>query len=372
MALAVNFMGLHLKNPLIVAAGPWSGNSTKIKESFAAGAAAVVTETIVSEPCFDVNPRLAYNGSGMQNIRRYSNRSFEEWITELAIAKSTGGVVIASVLAQTPSEIGYIAEKVEKAGADALELGIACPMGEGVEVIAADPNRVYALTKAVVERVKIPVMVKLSQNMTNMGQVGRFVEDAGGHGISAIDTVRCILGVDIEKRRPLLPTYGGYSGPPIKPMGLASVASIAQSTTLPVCGVGGIENYKDVIEYLMIGATTVQIGTSLILYGIGRLTKILEDLERWMEQNGVENINEIRGVALNKLQSFDNIKVEPKAVKINGSCKRSDCNRCIECCGIYEAISKIGEEIVVDPYKCTGCGLCRDVCMDNKFSLVRR
>ncbi len=370
--LAVDFMGLQLKNPLIVAAGPWSGSSKKIKESFAAGAAAVVTETIVSEPTFDVNPRLAYNGSGLQNIRRYSNRSFEEWIDEIGEVKSCGGIVIASVLARTASEIGYIAEKVERAGADALELGIACPMGEGIEVIASDPSRVYSLTKGVVEKVKIPVMVKLSQNMTNMGQVARFVEVAGGNGISAIDTVRCILGVDINKGTPLLPTYGGYSGPPIRPMGLASVASIAQSTSLPVCGVGGIENYTHVIEYLMLGAAAVQIGTSLILYGVDRLSEILEELQEWMNKNGIQDINQIRGIALKELKSFDDIKIEPKKAVLNDLCDRLDCNRCIDCCGISRAITREDEAIFIDTEECTGCGLCRDVCPDYRFSLVRR
>lgn len=372
MVLAVDFMGLHLKNPLIVAAGPWSGSSRHIKEAFKAGAGAVVTETIVSEPCFDVNPRLAYDGAGLQNIRRYSNKSFEDWLRELEQIKNENGVVIASILSQSPSEIGYLAEKVEKAGADALELGLSCPMGEGVEVIAANPNRVYSLTKAVVEKVKIPVMVKLSQNMTNIGQVGRFVQEAGGSGISAIDTVRCILGVDLQKRKPFLPTYGGYSGPPIKPMGLAAAASLAQSTSLPVCGVGGISSCEDVLEYLMLGATTVQIGTSLALHGMKHMTKISEDLERWMEKNRIENLNEITGIALKELRSFDNIKVEPKMVSVDGPCHRAECSACTDCCGIYEAISKTEEQINVDPVKCKGCGLCCYVCPDHKFSLVRR
>lgn len=370
--LAVDFMGLKLKNPLIVAAGPWSGSSKKIKESFAAGAAAVVTETIVSEPTFDVNPRLAYNGSGLQNIRRYSNRSFEEWIEDIYHVKESGGIVIASILAQTDSELGYIAEKVEKAGADALELGLSCPMGEGVEVIASDPNRVYALTKGVVEKVKIPVTVKLSQNTTNMGQVARFVEVAGGHGISAIDTVRCIMAVDIHKRKPLLPTYGGYSGPPIRPMGLAAVASISQSTALPVCGVGGIEDYVNVIEYLMLGATAVQIGTSLILHGIDHLAKILEDLERWMDEEGLADINKIRGVALKELKSFDNIMIEPKKASLKEDCDNLDCSRCVNCCGIYEAISREEGAISISVEQCTGCGLCRYVCPDGRIILVRR
>jgi len=113
-------------------------------------------------------------------------------------------------------------------------------------------EKIYEMTRKVVNSVDFPVMVKLSQNVTNMSKVACAVEKAGGSAISAIDTVRCILGVDIKMRKPYLPTYGGYSGPPIKPLGLASVATIAQSTKLPVCGIGGIESYENVLEYMML------------------------------------------------------------------------------------------------------------------------
>lgn len=369
MTLAVDFMGLQLKNPIIVAAGPWSRNGEMIKKAIAAGAGAVVTETIVNEVNIDVRPRVAYHGGGVQNIRLYSEILLEEWEREIEIAKSQDGIVIANICAQTSSEISYIAGKMEKIGADGIELGLASPMGEGLEVMAASADKIYEMTKKVVDSVNIPVMVKLSQNVTNMSKVACAVERAGGSAISAIDTVRCILGVDIKSRKPYLPTYGGYSGAPIRPLGLASVATIAQSAKLPVCGIGGIENYENVLEYMMLGASVVQMGTSIMLNGFEHIEKVKKELERWMEINRIESLTEIRGAALQDIRAFDEIQVEPKISRFHQECTREDCGKCIKSC-IYEAISKPGNGMVLSPEKCSGCGLCCDVCPDGRLELV--
>lgn len=369
MTLSVDFMGLKLKNPIIVAAGPWSRNGEMIKKAFLAGAGAVVTETIVNEVNIDVRPRVTYHNGGVQNIRLYSDILLEEWEREIDIAKSQDGVVIASICAQTPSEISYIAGKMEKIGVDAIELGLASPMGEGLEVMAASAEKIYEMTKKVVNSVDIPIMVKLSQNVTNMSKVACAVEKAGGSAISAIDTVRCILGVDIKARKPYLPTYGGYSGPPIKPLGLASVATIAQSTKLPVCGIGGIETYENVLEYMMLGASVIQMGTSIMVHGLEHIEKIRYNLEEWMQKNKIEDLWEIRGVALPAIKSFDEIQVEPKVSHLNEECRRVDCEKCVKCC-VYEAISKVENNVLVHADKCRGCGLCCDICPDRKINLI--
>jgi len=369
MTLAVDFMGLKLKNPIIVAAGPWSRNGDMIRRAISAGAGAVVTETIVNEVNIDVRPRVAYRNNGVQNIRLYSDILLEEWEREIDIAKSNDGIVIANICAQTSSEISYIAGKMEKVGVDAIELGLASPMGEGLEVMAASAEKIYEMTKKVVNSVDIPVMVKLSQNVTNMSKVACAVEKAGGTAISAIDTVRCILGVDIKNRKPYLPTYGGYSGSPIRPLGLASVATIAQSTKIPVCGIGGIENYEHVLEYLMLGATAVQIGTALMINGFGHIEKIKNDLEKWMDENGIQSLSEIRGTALGDIKSFDEIQVEPKVSRIKEPCRNLDCEKCINAC-IYGALSRTDGVISVNEGRCRGCGLCGDICPDREFELI--
>ncbi len=366
----IDFMGLQLKNPIIVAAGPWSRNGEMVRRAFQAGAGAVVTETIVNEVNPDIRPRMAYDGQGVQNIRLYSDMRIEEWEQEIRLAKSEGGVIIASVCAQTPSEIKYLATKMEKIGVDAIELGIASPMGEGVEVIASSPERVYELTKAVADAVEIPVMVKLSQNASNIARNARAAEKAGARGISAIDTIRCIIGVDIDTGKPLLTTYGGYSGGPIRPMGLASVATVAQSVRLPVCGIGGIETGRHALEYMMLGASTVQLGTAILLEGYSAIGRILAELAQWQEKKGIADLAQLRGMALPELKAFDDIALEPKTAKSAGTaCRDIACRKCARAC-LYDAIEKKSDVITIERDRCRGCGLCVSLCPEKLIRLA--
>ncbi|CAA7600940.1 Dihydroorotate dehydrogenase domain protein [Acididesulfobacillus acetoxydans] len=368
MDLAVDFMGLKLKNPIMVAAGPLTATGEMLRQAVEAGAGAVVTKTIVNEIRPKVRPRLAALGEGMQNIELYTEFSLEAWEHEIRYAKSHGAVIIANILAHTPSEMADIALRVEKFGADAIELGVACPHGEGLEGLFADPAQLYSFTKSVVQRVNIPVMVKLSPNVTNMAKMAMSAEQAGASAVSAIDTVRAIIGVDLESGRPLLSTYGGYSGPPVRPIGLAAVALISQAAKIPVCGIGGISNSHHVLEYMMLGASTVQLCTSLILNGLDSLSKIIHDLETWLMQHNVADFGQIRGKALQSLKSFEEIKVEPYVAKALQGCSDLSCNLCVRGC-IYKAVHKSKFKVTVDQNLCTGCGLCLSVCPDKAFVL---
>lgn len=371
MALSVDFMGLKLKNPIIVAAGPWTRNGEMIKKAIEAGAGAVVTETILNEIRPTVRPRIVSNPSrGIQNISLYSEIELEDWEDEIAIAKSSGGIVIANVLAHTPSEMAYIASRLEKFGADAIELGLACPHGEGIEVLASDPKKIYEITRKVSENVKIPIMTKISQSVTNIPKIAYSIEKGGASAISAIDTIRSILGVDITTGKPLLPTYGGYSGAPIRPIALAAVATIVQATKLPVCGIGGIETSKNVLEYIMLGASVVQIGTAVMLNGYDYINTIVSDLNAWMEDNDIPSIDAIRGKALSSLKSFEEIGIEPLVSSMFKSCLRNECQECVKSC-LYSAISKPFHEVHIDTNKCTGCGLCVSRCPDSNMKLHR-
>ncbi len=368
--MKTSFLGLSLKSPIIVAAGPWNRDGESIRRSLATGVGAVITETIVSDPNIDVRPRIAFDGNGVQNIRLYSDVQIEGWEREMAIAKSNGGVVIANVSAHTPSELAYLAVKMEKYGADGIELGLSSPVGEGLEVATSDPAEVYEMTRYVVENVKIPVIVKLSQNVTNLSRVAQEVQRAGGSAVSAINAIRCVLGVDIERMEPLLPTYGGYSGKPIKPLGLASVASVAQTVDIPICGIGGIDSYQSALEYIMLGASAVQVGTTLMLHGRDYISKIVEDLDRWGEENNISDVKEIRGKALEKLKSFEEIKIEPLICHPDNHIPCAEgCSMCIDAC-IYGALSKEEDNVIIlNPQRCTGCGLCTFICPVKKLRL---
>ena len=363
-----DFLGMKLKNPLIIAAGPWNRDGRSLHDSIAAGAGAVVTESIVSDTMIDVGPRIACDGSGAQNIRLYSDIQVEGWQRELEIAKADGGIVIASVSAHTPSEVAYLASKLERFGADAVELSVSNPMLESLEVVASHADTIYEMTKAVVAAVKIPVLVKLSQNTTNIAKVAKAAKEGGASGVSAINTVRGILGVDLETARPTLSTYGGVSGDYIRPMALASVATIAQTVDIPISGIGGVRTAEQALEFMMLGAHTVQIGTAVMLQGKDVVARIAEGMEQWMKEHGHRRWEEIRGCALSNLKSFDEMRYEPFVSTVTGVPCRENCSRCVDTC-MYGAITKMDTTVRVDRMKCMGCGLCTTICPEKKLSL---
>ncbi|MDA3809011.1 MAG: 4Fe-4S binding protein [Spirochaetaceae bacterium] len=370
MDLTSNLMGIPLKNPLILSSGPLSRSGEMMIKALDAGAGAVVTETILNEIRPNVRPRMINRGDGLQNIRLYSEFSLEEWEKEIGLVKEHGGIVIANILAHSPSEMAFLARTVEKYGADALELGVSSPHGEGLTVLGCDPPNLYEMVKTVVDVVNIPVMVKLSPYVNNLAALAKAAEKAGAMGISAINTVRSILGVNIDDMVPLLPTYGGYSGDPIRPIGLGAVATICQTVDIGVSGIGGISKFNHLLEYLMLGAETCQLQSALILHGFDLIKEILDSLNLWMESKSYTSLDEIRGKALSRLKSFDEIVLEPKiALKIK-DCPLPDCHLCLDSC-TYKALYKNQKgQLEVNSILCSGCGLCVSICPYQCFSMV--
>lgn len=369
MDLSSNLMGIPLKNPLILSSGPMSRSGEMMIKALDAGAAAVVTETILNEIRANVRPRMFSRGKGLQNIRLYSEFSLEEWEREIGIVKDRGGVLVANILAHSPSEMAFLGRTVESYGADAIELGVSSPHGEGLAVQGSDPENLYEMVKTVVQSVHIPVMVKLSPYVNNLAALAKAAQKGGAGGISAINTVRSILGVDIDTMVPLLPTYGGYSGDPIRPIGLGAVATICQTVDLSVSGIGGISRFNHLLEYLMLGADSCQLQSALILQGFSVITEILKELESWMDEKNFTSLEQIKGKALNRLKSFDEIVLEPKVAVNKLDCPLADCTLCIDSC-IFSALSKNGEGLVdINSSLCNGCGLCVSVCPHNCFAM---
>ena len=167
----------------------------------------------------------------------------------------------------------------------------------------------------------------------------------------------------------MLPTYGGYSGEPIRPIALASVASVAQSVDIPVCGIGGIVNYEHVLEYIMLGASAVQIGTALILNGDSIIKTIVNDLKKWFKEKEINSISEICGQALGKIKPLDELALEPMTCKSDNKKCKDSCNLCVEHC-LENAIEIVNDnDIKIDQEKCIGCGLCIFVCPINKLKI---
>lgn len=373
--LSTYILGMKLDTPVVIAPGPWSRGTDNLRKAFESGAGAVFTETITGESYPDLSPRYEFSNvtGGLENIRLYSKLDLEEWISilyEVDDKKRFGSSakLIASVMGSSPSELAYVARKVERTGVDGIELGLACPMGEGPAVVAGNPDMVYEYVKTACDAVSLPVSVKLSSSCADLPLVVKACIRAGAKGVSAIDTVRGILSIDIEKRKAGLPTYGGYSGAPIRPIGLSTVAGIAQTSSIPVVGIGGIENYVNLIEYIMAGASAGAVGSQILLRGYDAVSEIVEGFDRWTGKQGIADIEDIRGAALSSLRSFEEIKVESKVAQTCITCQDSECGKCVSCC-LDDAVTFDGV-VSINKERCTGCGLCISICPENRLRLV--
>lgn len=366
MSFNTEYMGLRLKNPIIVAAGPWSRDGASIQRSIDAGAGAVVTETITLEANQNPSPRLYLGGAGqLFNTTLFSGIHLEQWEQEFESLQRGDCKVIASIWGNSPSELAYLAGKVERMGADAVEVSLSAPLGTRMEV-GTVPREIYDFVSAVTGAVDIPVSVKLSYEASNFNGFTSSLERAGIAGVTAIDALKGLMGVDLEHHRTLMPTYGGYSGRYIRPVALATIATLKQTTGFPICGCGGIYNAHDALEFIMLGARCIQLASVLLRDGYGAIPKILNDLEQWLTEHGYHSIDEVCGLALDSLRPFEELPPRPLTAHLTGGC--DGCGKCVNSC-LYDAITMADGKVVLDPQSCTGCGMCEAVCPHGALEL---
>lgn len=366
MSFSTEYAGLKLKNPIIVAAGPWSRDGASIQRSIDAGAAAVVTETITLEANQNPSPRLYLSGAGqLFNTTLFSGIHLEQWEQEFEALQRGDCKIIASIWGNTPSELAYLAGKVERMGADAIEVSVSAPLGTRMDV-GTVPREIFDFVSAVTEAVDIPVSVKLSYEASNFSGFTSSLEEAGIAGVTAIDALKGLMGVDLEHHRSLMPTHGGYSGQYIRPVALATIATLKQTTGFPICGCGGISSAHDALEFIMLGARCVQLASVLLRDGYEAIPKILSDMESWLTAHGYHSVEEVCGLALDSLCPFEELPPRPLTAHLTGGC--DSCGKCINCC-LYGVISMTDGKILLDAEHCTGCGMCEAVCPKNALEL---
>lgn len=311
--VSINIAGLPLKNPTMLAAGVLGLRGDMLKKVAQSGVGAVITKSIgvtkrtgyktpnVLEPI----PGVVLNAMGLPNP---GCKTFQR---EISIAKQGGVPVVASIFGSSPEEFKFVAVEMEKAGADMIELNISCPHSGRRTLIGQNPKETFEVTKAVKQTVRIPVMVKLTPNVTDITLIARSAIDAGADAISAINTLKALY-IDVDRGLPLLSNkVGGMSGPVIKPIAVRCVAEIALlvedlGKKVPIIGVGGVCSGRDVAEFLMAGACAVQIGTAVLYDGIHIFRKVVKELRDFMIQKGHKDINELVGVSLGEVRKCKN------------------------------------------------------------------
>lgn len=379
--MRVNYCGVTYRNPLILASATpgWCGEG--MKKAALMGIGGVVPKTLGPVGDWVDHPRngrmrvyrVNQTPVGMMDLELFTTKSKEEWIDrDLVLAKEGGAVMHISILAMPdPNATARFAREIEATGmADLLEINVSCPMpADSVGMhIGKNPELVYQQVKAVKNVTNIPVTIKLTPMVTDIIEIAQAAKDAGADGISIGNSLRGFAGVDIDTGKPYQRAYCGYGGPAVKPVIMAMIAEVASKIDIPISAIGGVSSYKDVVEYIMCGATTVQLATAVLWNGYEIISKIVKDLENWMNSKGYHSFEEIRGIALPHITTTEQLAKEPfLAAKIDpDTCV--NCGRCQKVC-MYEAISMNGKACEVNKDKCDGCGLCTQFCPKEAINL---
>lgn len=302
--LGVELAGVKLANPLMSASGCFGYGEEAAEFWDLSRLGAVVTKSITPLPrTGHPPPKVVETHSGMLNAIGLTNVGVEEFIrTKLPFLRDSGSRVIVNIAGTTVDDYVMLAERISgEAGVDAIEINISCPnVDRGGLEFGSSPEGAAKVTKAVKEVSRVPVIPKLSPNVSNIVEVATAVEKAGADALSLINT---LVGsaIDIETWQfKLANRFGGLSGPAIKPVAVAMVYKVASAVKIPVIGLGGISSGADVIEFMLAGATAVQIGTACFAEPL-IFIRVVEELKRYLENHNFDDINQIIGKAGEKI-----------------------------------------------------------------------
>ncbi len=295
--LEINLSGLKLKSPLILASGILGVSYSSMKRIFNAGAGAVTSKSIgprarkgyKNPSILEIYPGTFINAVGL------GNPGIDNFLSEIKEIKENKIPLIVSVFGDTNQSYLNVATKAEQAGADAIEINISCPHAE-VSSIGIDKDLTYSLVKTLKEKLEVPLFVKLNPNVTSIGEIALAAEKGGADGVVAINTLSAMV-IDINTKRPILAHgSGGLSGRAIHPIAIKKVYDLYQLLKIPIIGCGGISTWKEVVEFILAGASAVQIGTALYR-GVEIITEINNSLLNFLKINGYKSISELIGLS---------------------------------------------------------------------------
>jgi dihydroorotate dehydrogenase (NAD+) catalytic subunit len=297
--LAVDICGIHLKNPTILAAGILDETGKSMIEVAKAGAGAIVTKSVGREPrSGHPNPSIVELHDGLLNAMGLPNPGIDYFADEIKEAKKGGVPIIGSVFGGTEDEIAGLAAQMSRYGVDAVELNLSCPHAKGYGAeLGSTPEMVEVVCRRSKKGVSVPLFAKLTPNTSDIAALAVGAERGGADGIVAINTVKG-MAIQPEARMPILANrIGGLSGPAIRPIGVRCVYEIFEAVKIPIIGVGGITSGMDALEYIMAGASAVQIGTAVWSEGLEVFSKTSKEMLRFMVENGFESVPDMVGVA---------------------------------------------------------------------------
>ena len=394
--ISANFLGIKSPNPFWLASAPPTDKKYNVLRAFEAGWGGVVWKTLGSQ-VKNVSSRYSavnYNGSrvmGFNNIELISDRPLHLNLLEIAecVKLFPDRAMIVSLMADNTREKWHeLISQVEDTGAHGLELNFGCPHGMTERGMGAsvgqDPEIAKMVVEWVMEKATIPVITKLTPNVHSVVPTGRAVVEAGTNALSLINTIQSVTGIDLDTFVPNpyvagKSVFGGYCGPAVKPIALKFLATIAQdpvTSKVPVSGIGGIGTWRDAVEFMLLGATTVQVCTAAMKYGFRIIEDLCEGLNNWMDEKGFATINDFIGKSVSTLTHWEDLDINYHHVaKINQ-------DKCIHCGLCYIACEDTSHQSINltygTPYntytikeeECVGCNLCQLICpVDNCITM---
>lgn len=302
--IETNICGVEFRNPLMLAAGIMGSNASSMNWILKSGAGGVVSKSFSLNPHPGyVNPTTVAVDGGIINAIGLSNPGVDNFKEELKRIDRDNNVVIASIYGATPDEFSTLVSEVQQY-VDMIELNISCPHamdGYGAS-IGQDCNLSHTIVSASKDAAEVPIIAKLTPNVTDITEIAKTCEDAGADALSLINTLGPGMKINIDVARPVLSNkFGGMSGKAIKPIAISNVYSVYEAVDIPLIGVGGVYTFEDVVEFIFAGARAVQIGTAIMDEGVEVFSTINEGLEKFMIEKGYKSIDEMVGLAHREL-----------------------------------------------------------------------
>src|SRR3954470_9743889 len=350
MDLSITVNGMKFPNPFILGSGPPGTNARVIAKSFDAGWGGAVAKTVSLESAKVVNvvPRYGKLRSkvsgeviGFENIELISDRPIDVWLDEFRQVKKEypNNILVASIMEEyDKTRWQELTRMVQETGVDGFELNFSCPHGMTERKMGSEmgehPDLTEEVTRWVTEVATVPVWAKMTPNITNIREPALAAVRGGANGISAINTILSVIGVDLDTLRPM-PTVeghcvpGGYSAQAVRPIALRMVSQLALAIPegVSISGIGGIETSHDALEFMLLGASTVQLCTGVMLHGVKIIDELTDGLAKFMTDKGFETVQEIVGKSIpyfsTHMDLVERLK-QPKRIRAGESSRDND------------------------------------------------
>jgi dihydropyrimidine dehydrogenase (NAD+) subunit PreA len=410
--LSIDFAGIKSPNPFWLASAPPSNTGEQVMRAFDAGWGGAVWKTL-GDPIVNVTSRFggidyaSQRMMGLNNIELITDRPLRVNLAEIREVKRRypKHAVIASLMTETKNDWKTLIRKVEDSGCDGLELNFGCPHGmceRGMgSSVGQEPKLLEEITSWTKEFARTPVLVKLTPNVGDITEPGAAAKRGGADGLSLINTIKSLIGVDLDRLVPLprvanASTNGGYCGPAVKPIALHMVAALARDEAtrgIPISGIGGIGTWRDAAEFIALGATSVQVCTAVMHYGYRIVEDMIEGLSEYLDAHGMKSVRELTGRAVPAYREWGELDLAYKLVAKIDSRTCIGCQLCVTACndGAHQCIftgpedrarpphahahglaiapkplivgAIAGDRVPwVDEPECVGCNLCQLVC----------